>query len=107
MNALRRFRRAALGLMAAAAVAVPAPALGGMAGSAAAVARPPTPSTDVTLSVMTQNMFYGGDDYNLRTGRFCHIADGCPRPEEAGFAESRLPPSAREGFDSSLIEGSS
>jgi endonuclease/exonuclease/phosphatase family metal-dependent hydrolase len=28
---------------------------------------------------MTQNMFYGGDDYNLRTGRFCHVADGCPR----------------------------
>ena len=28
---------------------------------------------------MTQNIFYGGDDYDLRTGDFCPVADGCPR----------------------------
>ena len=27
---------------------------------------------------MTQNMFYGGDDYDLETGGFCPVADGCP-----------------------------
>jgi Endonuclease/Exonuclease/phosphatase family len=36
------------------------------------------PSSEVTLSVMTQNMFYGGDDYDLTTGGFCAVADGCP-----------------------------
>ena len=87
MNALRRFRRVALGLLAAAAVAVPAPALGrtgaeagGAAGAEAAQSGAGArPSTEVTLSVMTQNMFYGGDDYNLNTGGFCRVADGCPR----------------------------
>jgi len=29
--------------------------------------------------VMTQNIFYGGDDYDLATGDFCPVADGCPR----------------------------
>jgi hypothetical protein len=28
---------------------------------------------------MTQNIFYGGDDYQLSTGQFCPVADGCPR----------------------------
>ena len=28
---------------------------------------------------MTQNIFYGGDDYQLSTGDFCPVADGCPR----------------------------
>ena len=32
----------------------------------------------VQVSVMTQNIFYGGDDYQLSTGRFCPVADGCP-----------------------------
>ena len=27
---------------------------------------------------MTQNMFYGGDDYDLKTGGFCPVSDGCP-----------------------------
>ena len=33
----------------------------------------------VQVSVMTQNIFYGGDDYDLATGDFCPVADGCPR----------------------------
>ncbi len=33
----------------------------------------------VQVSVMTQNIFYGGDDYDLSTGDFCAVADGCPR----------------------------
>jgi endonuclease/exonuclease/phosphatase family metal-dependent hydrolase len=33
----------------------------------------------VQVSVMTQNIFYGGDDYQLSTGNFCPVADGCPR----------------------------
>ncbi len=33
----------------------------------------------VQVSVMTQNIFYGGDDYDLATGNFCPVADGCPR----------------------------
>ena len=32
----------------------------------------------VQVSVMTQNIFYGGDDYQLSTGQFCPVADGCP-----------------------------
>ena len=27
---------------------------------------------------MTQNIFYGGDDYQLSTGHFCPVANGCP-----------------------------
>ncbi|HEX3931685.1 MAG TPA: endonuclease/exonuclease/phosphatase family protein [Nocardioides sp.] len=33
----------------------------------------------VRLSVMTQNIFYGGDDYDLATGGFCPVANGCPK----------------------------
>ena len=32
----------------------------------------------VRLSVMSQNIFYGGDDYDLATGDWCPVADGCP-----------------------------
>ena len=28
---------------------------------------------------MTQNIFYGGDDYQLSTGQFCPVPNGCPR----------------------------
>ena len=28
---------------------------------------------------MSQNIFYGGDDYDLSTGDFCAVSDGCPR----------------------------
>ncbi len=32
----------------------------------------------ITLKVMTQNMFYGGDDLVPATETFCPVADGCP-----------------------------
>src|SRR4029077_9397845 len=31
-----------------------------------------------TLKVMTFNIFYGGDDYDLETGDFCATSNGCP-----------------------------
>ncbi len=31
-----------------------------------------------TLKVMTFNIFYGGDDYDLDTGKFCAETNGCP-----------------------------
>jgi endonuclease/exonuclease/phosphatase family metal-dependent hydrolase len=33
----------------------------------------------VQVSVMSQNIFYGGDDYDLTTGDFCKVSDGCPQ----------------------------
>ena len=42
-----------------------------------APATPPEAGT-VRLSVMSQNIFYGGDDYDLATGDWCPVADGCP-----------------------------
>jgi endonuclease/exonuclease/phosphatase family metal-dependent hydrolase len=33
----------------------------------------------VQVSVMSQNIFYGGDDYDLTTGGFCPVSDGCPQ----------------------------
>jgi endonuclease/exonuclease/phosphatase family metal-dependent hydrolase len=54
------------------AAAVPATAAG-TASTTTARGTPP-----VQISFMSQNIFYGGDDYNLRTGRFCAVADGCP-----------------------------
>jgi len=55
--------------------------------TAALVARPaaagahaePSVAPTLQVSVMTQNIFYGGDDYDLATGGFCPVADGCPR----------------------------
>ena len=32
----------------------------------------------VRLSVMSLNIFYGGDDYDLSTGDWCPVTDGCP-----------------------------
>jgi endonuclease/exonuclease/phosphatase family metal-dependent hydrolase len=37
---------------------------------------PPT-LDPVDLSVMTFNIFYGGDELDLQTGDFCEVADGC------------------------------
>jgi endonuclease/exonuclease/phosphatase family metal-dependent hydrolase len=37
------------------------------------------PAGTVQLSVMSQNIFYGGDDYDLSTGDFCPVSDGCPQ----------------------------
>ena len=32
----------------------------------------------VSISVLTLNIFYGGDDYDLATGDWCPVPDGCP-----------------------------
>jgi len=37
----------------------------------------PAPAT-MDIAFMSQNIFYGGDDYNLRTGDFCRVPNGCP-----------------------------
>ena len=34
--------------------------------------------TQVTLRVMTLNVFYGGDEIDLHTGSWCHRPGGCP-----------------------------
>ena len=48
------------------------------ASAAASPAERPRAET-VRLSVMSLNIFYGGDDYDLATGDFCAVADGCPQ----------------------------
>ncbi|MGC4111998.1 MAG: endonuclease/exonuclease/phosphatase family protein [Nocardioides sp.] len=63
-----------LGLTLSSVVAVSA-ATTAAADSKAAVRAP----AEVRLSVMTQNIFYGGDDYDLATGDFCPVANGCPK----------------------------
>jgi endonuclease/exonuclease/phosphatase family metal-dependent hydrolase len=53
-----------------------------VASSAPADAAPERSSHNaVEISVMTFNIFYGGDDLDLETGDFCQVADGC----EASF----------------------
>jgi endonuclease/exonuclease/phosphatase family metal-dependent hydrolase len=47
------------------------------AGPSTTAGQAPGPQT-VELSVMSQNIFYGGDDYDLGTGDFCPVSDGCP-----------------------------
>ena len=44
----------------------------------ASPAPPPPPVDGVRLSVLSLNIFYGGDDYDLTSGDFCAVADGCP-----------------------------
>ena len=46
----------------------------------AAPGPPPAPAQadDVSLSVMSLNIFYGGDDYDLASGDWCAVANGCP-----------------------------
>jgi endonuclease/exonuclease/phosphatase family metal-dependent hydrolase len=82
MTAAGKLRRAAVGLVAAALVALPVPSVAASSTTSsttkATTATAPQPATGVTLSVMTQNMFYGGDDYDLETGGFCPVSDGCP-----------------------------
>ena len=41
----------------------------------AASSTPPA-AGPVDLSVMTFNIFYGGDELDLQTGDFCEVADG-------------------------------
>jgi endonuclease/exonuclease/phosphatase family metal-dependent hydrolase len=62
-------------------IATPAHASSGAPQPAArrsARVQPAVPET-VELSVMSQNIFYGGDDYDLTTGDFCPVSDGCPQ----------------------------
>jgi hypothetical protein len=39
---------------------------------------PTARATPVTVKVMTLNIFYGGDEWNLRTGQWCVNPAGCP-----------------------------
>jgi endonuclease/exonuclease/phosphatase family metal-dependent hydrolase len=39
---------------------------------------PTARATPVTVKVMTMNIFYGGDEWNLDTGHWCPDAAGCP-----------------------------
>ena len=50
-----------------------------MTPSTAAPAPSTQPAAGVSLSVLSLNIFYGGDDYDLATGDWCPVADGCPR----------------------------
>ena len=63
------------------------PALLGLAVGLGAWLVPPTASASpaeqpraegVRLSVMSLNIFYGGDDYDLGSGDWCAVTDGCP-----------------------------
>ncbi len=70
-----RASRVVLGLALAIAVGVgvaaaPAPAPAAPAARGAA--------DDVRISVLSLNIFYGGDDLDLATGDWCPVADGCP-----------------------------
>jgi hypothetical protein len=46
--------------------------------SSAGASGPPA-GRDLTLKVLSFNIFYGGDDLDLGTGDFCAELDGCPR----------------------------
>jgi Endonuclease/Exonuclease/phosphatase family len=48
---------------------------------------PPAAATPVTIKVMTLNVFYGGDEWNLETGQWCNDAAGCPETLEHVVAE--------------------
>lgn len=39
---------------------------------------PAAASAGTRLRVLSLNIFYGGDDLDLATGRFCTVPDGCP-----------------------------
>ena len=45
---------------------------------ASAAAPAAAASSAITLKVMSQNIFYGGDDLDPYTETFCPVADGCP-----------------------------
>ena len=38
----------------------------------------PAAASPVTVKVMTLNIFYGGDEWNLETGQWCIDKAGCP-----------------------------
>ena len=47
--------------------------------SAPTTTRAAAPGDHVEITVMTQNIMYGGDDYDLETGEYCAKVDGCDR----------------------------
>jgi len=55
----------------------PGPASASPGAGPGAEARAAAPS--LSLSVMSFNIFYGGDDYDLKTGDWCPVIDGCPQ----------------------------
>ncbi|GII54629.1 hypothetical protein Pth03_30180 [Planotetraspora thailandica] len=69
--------------MAAFAVALFTAAMLPLGSAAAASASATTDGRSATgherLRVMTLNIFYGGDDLDLKTGDFCAVANGCPQ----------------------------
>jgi endonuclease/exonuclease/phosphatase family metal-dependent hydrolase len=53
-------------------------ALAPMSASAAPADATQPKAAGTTISVLSLNIFYGGDDYDLATGDWCPVADGCP-----------------------------
>ena len=51
------------------------------------LAPPPAAATPVTIKVMTLNIFYGGDEWNLDTGQWCNDPAGCPETLDHVAAE--------------------
>jgi hypothetical protein len=76
---MRVTRLVGSGLVALSVVAGVMTAPPGAAGSAAPAPGVVGLAPTVRVSVMTQNIFYGGDDYDLTTGGFCAVPNGCPR----------------------------
>jgi endonuclease/exonuclease/phosphatase family metal-dependent hydrolase len=76
LNPTRRIRLLTTALVVVLMAALPSVADSSAAPAPAAPSRAGAPV--VQISFMSQNIFYGGDDYNLRTGDFCAVPDGCP-----------------------------
>lgn len=53
-------------------------ALAGALGLAILLLPSPAAASPVTVKVMTLNIFYGGDERNLDTGKWCVDPAGCP-----------------------------
>jgi endonuclease/exonuclease/phosphatase family metal-dependent hydrolase len=49
----------------------------------------PASASPVTLKVMTLNIFYGGDEWNLDTGQWCVDKAGCPETMQHVVSEIR------------------
>ena len=69
-----RWSRLVLLVVLAAAAITPSASASGAPAEAA-----PRGTAGTTISVLSLNIFYGGDDYDLATGDWCPVADGCPR----------------------------
>jgi endonuclease/exonuclease/phosphatase family metal-dependent hydrolase len=62
-----------------AALVLVAPMAGATGGSTRSPLAAPAAVDTIRLSVMSLNIFYGGDDYDLRSRDWCPVADGCPQ----------------------------